>query len=145
MISLGLLELLSVTALLYSLLLIFVEFAPLEIMALLFAWHLAVGLFYYYSHNWAKIFRSSALLFLPPLFVASGNRAAWAFFVITVPLLLLYLEKFLQKGGYDDYVDSFKRVLLIYAVAFFIRWGLADIGGMLTRRHLSSSCISCLQ
>lgn len=129
MISLCFLELLSVTALLFSLLLIFMEFATLEVMALLFAWELAVSLFYYYSRNWAKIFRSSALLLLAPLFVFFNNRAALAFLVITGPLLLLYLERFLQKGSYDDYVDNFKRVVAVYAVAFFIRWGLADIGG----------------
>ena len=87
MISMILLELLSVTALLFSTLLIFLEFAPLEVMALLFAWVVAVCLFHHYSRNWAKVFRLSILLLLAPLFFYHDSIAL-IFFLIAAPLLL---------------------------------------------------------
>lgn len=132
MLSLILWELLSVTALLYSLLLIYLEFAPLEIMALLFIWTVAVCLFYYYSRNWSKVFRASALLLLLPLF-SYNNGMALLFISITAPLLVLYLEKSLQQGTGQDYIDNFKKVIAIYPAAFFIRWALPDLPEAIAR------------
>lgn len=132
MISMILLELLSVTALLFSTLLIFLEFAPLEVMALLFAWVVAVCLFHHYSRNWAKVFRLSILLLLAPLFFYHDSIAL-IFFLIAVPLLLLYLERFLFKGSLADYVGNFKRMSIIYPVAFYLRWVLPDIGEAIDR------------
>ncbi|HHW98980.1 MAG TPA: hypothetical protein GX738_05030, partial [Firmicutes bacterium] len=132
MLSLTFLELISVTALLYSLLLIFVEFAPLEVMALLFAWTVVVGLFYHYSRQWAKGFRLSALLLLAPLYFYHGATAV-VFFLITVPLLVMYLERYLLRGSCEDYVDNFRKVAIIYPVAFFIRWSAPEFGTAINR------------
>lgn len=132
MLSLTFLELISVTALLYSLLLIFVEFAPLEVMALLFAWTVVVGLFYYYGRQWAKGFRLSALLLLAPLYFYHGATAV-VFFLITVPLLVMYLERYLLRGSCEDYVDNFRKVAIIYPVAFFIRWSAPEFGTAINR------------
>ncbi|HBS93499.1 MAG TPA: hypothetical protein DEA85_05720, partial [Firmicutes bacterium] len=97
MLSVILLELLSVTSLLYSLLLIFLDFAPVESMALTFTWTVAVCMFYYVSRRWAKIFYGSILLLLAPLLIFKG-RIALVFILITAPLLFVYIERFLHKG-----------------------------------------------
>lgn len=132
MFSLALLELMAVTGLLYSLLLIFVEVGPLEVMALLFAWTVGVSLVYYYSRPWAKPFRLSALLLLAPLYFYHDG-GAWTFFLITVPLLLMYLERFLLRGSCEDYVDNFRKVALIYPVALFLRWAAPGFGEAINR------------
>lgn len=132
MISLLLLELLSVTALLYSILLIFIEFASLGIVALLFAWAIGVGLLYHYLGKRAKIFRLvGLLLFLPLYFLRDGG--AVAFIIITGASLLFYLERFFHRGSHDDFVDNFRKMAAVYPLAFFLRWSLPDMGDAINR------------
>ena len=132
MISLLLLELLSVTALLFSILLIFIEFASLAVVALLFVWAIGVGLLYHYSHSRAKILRCSGLLLLLPLYFLRGGGAV-AFVTITSASLLFYLERFFHKGSLDDFVDNFRKMSAFYPVAFFLRWSLPDMGDAINR------------
>jgi len=127
MLSLALLELISVTALLYSLLLVFVQFASLQVMALFFTWTVIVGMLYFYGHSRAKGVRLSALLLLLPLYFYR-SATALIFFLITVPLLLMYLERFLLRGSYDNYVDNFRKVAVVYPVAMFLRWMAPEFG-----------------
>lgn len=127
MLSVILLELLSVTSLLYSLLLIFLDFAPVESMALTFTWTVAVCMFYYVSRRWAKIFYGSILLLLAPLLIFKG-RIALVFILITAPLLFVYIERFLHKGSRSEYVNNLKKAALIFIAALYLRWILPNIG-----------------
>lgn len=121
MFSLLLLELLSVASLLYSLLLIFLSFAPAGVMALIFLWTVAVCLFYRLSRGWAKIFRASLLLLAAPLFFYHGS-VALIFILITALLLLVYLERFMERGSSREYAGSFKVALLLFVAAIYLRW-----------------------
>jgi hypothetical protein len=120
MLSIILLELLAVTSLLYSLLLIFVYFAPLESMAIIFLWTVGVCLFYHVSRRWGKVFRLSALLLLAPLHFFR-NRVAMAFFIITVPLLIVYVDRWLHRGSTRDYAANLKKAGILYAIDLWMR------------------------
>lgn len=126
MLSVILLELLSLSSLLYSLLLIFLYFAPPEAMALTYTWTVAVCLFYYVSRRWAKIFRGSILLLLAPLFFYNG-RVALVFFLITAPLLFVYIEMFLLKGNRREYISNLKKAVLIFIATLYLRWILPNL------------------
>ncbi len=132
MISLITLELLSATALIFSILLVYLEFAPLQVMAQLFVWTVAVGLLYCYSRKWGKASRLSLLLLLAPAFLYRDSYAL-AFIGITAFLLLVYLQRHLQRGSQDDYVINLKRMLAVYPIAFFIRWTGPDVGQAINR------------
>lgn len=132
MISLLLLELLSVTALLYSILLIFIEFASFGAVAILFVWTIGAGLLYHYLGKRANIFRLSGLLLFLPLYFLRGGIAV-AFVIITGASLLFYLERFFHRGSHDDFVDNFRKMAAVYPLAFFLRWSLPDMGNAINR------------
>jgi hypothetical protein len=132
MISLVLLELSSVVALLFSILLIYLQFAPLQVMARLFVGAVAVGLLYHWGRPRAKIFRGSPLLLLTPLSIYRDGYAL-AFILIAALLFTLYLERFLQRGSHDDYVINLRRAAAVYPIAFFIRWAGPNLGEAVNR------------
>lgn len=133
MISLVLLELLSVIALIFSVLLIFVEAAAWPVVAQLFAWSLGVSLFNYYARSWGKVFRLSGILLLLPLFFLTDMEAR-IFIIIAALSLILYLERSLHRGSHDDYVDNFRRMtIIVYPIAFFIRFAGGEMGRAVNR------------
>lgn len=126
MISIILLEILSVAALFYSLLLIFLYFAPVEFMALQYVWTVTVCLLYYFSYQRRGIYRVSALLFLAPL-LFYRNQVALIFSLITVPLFILYLEVFIGRGNRQEFAANFIKMALIYVAVIYLRWVIQGV------------------
>ena len=127
MLSVIMLELLSIISLMYALLLIFLYFAPAQAMAVIFVWTVAVCLFYNVSRNWHSILRISILLLLVPL-LFFNNRVALVFFFITVPSLFVYVDRFLHRGNRSDYVGNLKKAGIVFIIALYLRWILPNIG-----------------
>ncbi len=127
MLSVIMLELLSIISLMYALLLIFLYFAPAQAMAVIFVWTVAVCLFYNVSRNWHSILRISILLLLVPL-LFFNNRVALVFFFITVPSLFVYVDRFLHRGNRSDYVGNLKKAGTVFIIALYLRWILPNIG-----------------
>lgn len=122
MYSIIIMELLSITSLLYSLLLIFMAFATVQVMAIFFAWTVGVSLLFslVLNSNKTKIFYAVVCLFPVPLYFFYSTGAL-IFLIITVPLLLLYIIRFMNQGSFEDYADNFKKALLVVLAAIFVR------------------------
>lgn len=127
MLSVIILELLSIISLMYALLLIFLYFAPAQAMAVIFIWTVAVCLFYHVSRKWHSIFRISILLLLVPL-LFFNNWIALVFFLITVPSLFVYVDRFLYRGNRSDYVGNLKKAGIVFIIALYLRGILPNLG-----------------
>lgn len=122
MFSILILELLSVTSLLYSLLLMFMVFATAQAMAITFIWSIVVSLLFSFVLNSKKpkILRAVVLFYPAPLYFFYSSRAL-IFLLITVPLLVLYTIRFINQGSFEDYAGNFKKALVAALAAVFIR------------------------
>jgi len=121
MIDIIILELLAVISLLYSILLMFITFAPNNQIFIIFAWTLlATTVFALISQRY-KILEISILLLLLPL-IFYNNTIAVYFFLMTTVLIYLYTKKSLLQGRLADYVINLKRSLFLYFAAASIRY-----------------------
>jgi hypothetical protein len=98
-----------------------------EAIALFFVWTVGVCLFYCVSRKWAKIFQGSILLLLAPLIIFK-DRMTLVFILITVLMLCIYIERLLHKGSRSEYVSNFKKAIILFIVALYLRWILPNLG-----------------
>lgn len=83
MIDLILLELISLVSYIYSLILIFTSFAPINEMVLMFLWTIIVSLVFALSYKKSKLFEISILLLFLPLRFYNSKSAIFLTIVTT--------------------------------------------------------------
>lgn len=110
-----LLEIISIVSFLYSILLIFLIFAPLSNIFIIFIWTILVSLFFAKYHTKSKLsWASLIILFLPLVFYHSSP--AIYFMILTNVPIALYISKSLFRGGYDEYLSKLKKSYLLYTL-----------------------------
>lgn len=128
MIDLILLELISLVSYIYSLILIFTSFAPINEMVLMFLWTIIVSLVFALSYKKSKLFEISILLlFLPLRFY--NSKSAIFLTIVTTFFVYTYIKKSLLKTNYYEYMYKLKIAYFIYMPFIAIRGILMDLSG----------------
>ena len=120
MIQIILLEMITIISLLFSLLLLYVSFAPAYEMLLLFAWMIAASMVFVISSNKFRIFDLTILLLLVPLYFFE-SLVAVAFILVTPIVVYLYAKSSLLRGSRVDYVQNLKKAFMIFIAAVLIK------------------------
>lgn len=116
-----LLEIVSIASFLYSVFMIYVSFAPINEMALMFLWTITVSMFYAVNYRKSKLYEISILFLLLPLIFYRETTATF-FILVTAILIFLYIRKSLSKDNHYTYVDKVKKTYLLYMPLVYIRF-----------------------
>lgn len=131
MIEIIFIEIISIVSFLYSIFMIFISFAPINEMAFLFFWTVAVSMIYALSYGKSKIYESSILLLLLPLTLYHKREAIFFILVVTL-LIFLYTRNSLTKGNHYAYVAKLKKTYLLYIPLIYIRFILNNFNLTIT-------------
>lgn len=115
------LELLAAISFIYSMLLLFIAFAPQHQVFFLLLWQLFIGLIFVQVHNRSKFLEASILLLPLPLFFFNDSLGA-SFIVITSIYLYIYIKQSLLRGGTEQCSNNFKKTLIVSIAALFFRY-----------------------
>jgi hypothetical protein len=115
------LELMAALSFVYAFFLLFIAFAPVPQVLLLFLWQLAAGLIFYWLAGKHKIGQLAALLLLLPLFCFSGILAA-CFILAAAAYCCIYIRTTLLRSNAEQSAKNFKRTLFIFISALVFRY-----------------------
>lgn len=115
-----LLELLAIISLFYSLLLLFVSFAPVGETFLIFIWTIAVSMLFALGIRKSRLWELSILLLLLPLVIYHGEVAIY-FLLGTTAIIYVYAKTSLLRGSYKKYADNLKKTALFFMLAAYFR------------------------
>lgn len=124
MTELILIEIISITSLIFTVLITVLDFTSLNSYFLLFLWTTVVSSIY--GVNKRKAYSKYILLaILLPLFLFKTNLVYYFLFSLFI-LIYLYLIKSLERGSYGNYVDDLKNSSFIFLALLIISY-LGDI------------------
>lgn len=125
MVDLILLELISLVSFIYSLILMFISFASIDKMILIFSWIIMVGAIFALLRKKSKFLDIGFLLILLPLKIYNDKSAIFLM-TVTAIFTYIYVIKSLMKGNYRHYVYKLKLSYLIYIPLLFISMWLGE-------------------
>lgn len=126
MVDLIFLEYISLVSFLYSLILMFTSFAPLNHMIILFIWTVTIS--FIYSMVKIKFKDIIILLLLIPLIFYSSKSAIFLL-VLTFFYIYAYSKRALGQVNYFEYVYKLKINYFIFIILVSIRLILDDLDG----------------
>lgn len=115
------LELLSAISFVYAFFLLFVSFAPVHQIFILFIWQLFGALLYHWGSDKHKLWQASILLLFLPLLFFDGLMAT-CFILATAAYIFIYTRATLLRSNTEQSSKNFKRTLLVLIVAIFFRY-----------------------
>lgn len=119
MIEIIFIEIVSIVSFLYSIFMIFISFAPINEMAILFLVTVVGSMIYAMVYGKSKIYEVSILFLLLPLILYREKQAVF-FILATTLLIFLYIRSSLSKGNHYVYVDKIKKSYLLYIPLIYI-------------------------
>ncbi|MDR7857410.1 DUF4129 domain-containing protein [Tissierella sp.] len=128
MLDLILLELISLISFIYSLVLMYVAFVPINEMILIFLWTLFVSTTFALSYKKSIFFEGIILLLFLPLKFYNSNAAIFLI-VFTAFMLYLYIKKSLLSVNYDQYLYKLKISYTVLVLTIAMRSLLLDFSG----------------
>lgn len=150
-------EIISIVSFLYSLLTMFIPFAPINQIFLVYIWTIIVSVVFALNQGKSRVYDLSVLLLLLPLIFYNDIKSI-IFILITMIIIFLYIKKSLLKGNYYTYANKLKVTSIVYIVltymkivangfqlsmgdeiSFFIMYLLSSIILIRSVRHLNSN------
>lgn len=127
MFDLVLLEIIAISAFLYSLFIVFF-YMPSPEQYILFLWTVAVSAFFGALSRKKRIFDLGFVLLLLPLWVyRDGVSAPFVTFVALI--MYTYAKRSLLKGSHHEYARNFKWALVLYFVVIYVHSLLEALAG----------------
>lgn len=120
MIEIIILELISLVSFIYAILLIFVEFIPINQLAWVFIWTAISAFIVSLSIGKSQLHKITIFLLLAPLLLYRDFKYILLILTATI-IIFIYIQNSLQKGRHLDYLSMFKRSLVLYIVLLYIR------------------------
>lgn len=128
MLDLILLELISLVSFIYSLVLMYVAFVPINEMILIFLWTIGVSTVFALTYKKSIFFEGIILLLFIPLKFYNTNPAIFLI-VFTAFMLYFYIKKSLLNVNYDEYLYKLKINYIVLVISIAARSLLLDLSG----------------
>lgn len=109
------LEIISIVSFIYSLLIVFMPFAPINQVFIVFLWMTLGAMVFALVYKKSKVYRISGILLLMPLILFNTPRSIY-FIIMTSILIISYIVKSLGQGNHYEYARKLKESYIIYTM-----------------------------
>lgn len=128
MVDLILLEYISLVSYIYSIVLMFISFAPINHMIIIFIWIVTISFIYSLLSKKSRILDITILLLLLPLWLYSSKSAVFLM-ALTIMYIYAYSKRALGQVNYFEYMYKLKINYFIFIVLASVRLILDDLSG----------------
>lgn len=125
MVEIIVLEIISMVSFIYSLIIIFMPFAPVNQAFVVFLWTILGSMIFALNYKKSKVYWISGLLLLMPLIFYNTSTSIY-FILMTSTLIITYIVKSLGQGNRFQYARKLKESYMIYTMIIIL--GLTSKG-----------------